>query len=67
MATEWKTLAQAAVYLSRSKRFVGREIAAGRLRAARIGGRGEILTCDRWLDEYVETQARPIDVVRRRA
>jgi hypothetical protein len=65
--TDWKTLKQAGAYLSRSPRFVGREIKAGRLRAARIGGRGEYLTCDRWLDEYVEAQARPIEVVRRRA
>lgn len=62
----WMTAADAAAYLRRGRRFVLREIKAGRLRAARIGGRGEILTCAAWLDEYVEAQATPI-AVRRRA
>lgn len=65
--TDWKTLKQAGAYLSRSPRFVAREIKAGRLRAARIGGRGEYLTCDRWLDDYVEAASKPIEVLRRRA
>jgi len=65
--TEWKTLNQAGAYLSRSPRFLSREIRAGRLRAARIGGRGEYLTCDRWLDDFVEPASKPIEVLRRRA
>ena len=66
----WKNAEQAAAYLgnNRSKRFILREAKAGRLRAARLGGRGEIVTCDQWLDEYVEQQAKPVLVnVRRRA
>lgn len=64
----WMNLRQAAAYLpgNRSPRFVAREIKAGRLRAARIGGRGEYVTCDRWLQEWLEEQARPIETFSRR-
>ena len=63
----WRTATEAGSYIKRGRRFVLREIKAGRLRAARIGGRGEILTCDEWLDQYVRDQATPVAVVRRRA
>jgi excisionase family DNA binding protein len=56
----WLTATQAARYLQRGRRFVLREIHAGRLRAARIGGRGEILTRPEWLDDYVTAQATPV-------
>ena len=63
----WLNSRQAAQYLGRGRRFVLREIHAGRLRAARIGGRGEILTNTRWLDEWVTAQTQPIIVVPRAA
>jgi excisionase family DNA binding protein len=44
MLLEKSRAKDAAAYLKRGKVFVLREIHAGRLRAARIGGRGEILT-----------------------
>jgi hypothetical protein len=64
----WRNLKQAAEYLgpTRSPRFVAREIKSGRLRAAQIGGRGEYLTCDAWLDDYVESMAKPVPVPMRR-
>ena len=62
----WLTTAEAAAYLKRGRRFVLREIHANRLRAARIGGRGEILTRAAWLDEYIESQATPIAFTKRR-
>lgn len=61
----WMTAAEAANYLKRGRRFVLREIHAGKLRAARIGGRGEILTSRAWCDAYVTDQARPIPMQRR--
>jgi excisionase family DNA binding protein len=67
MESPWLTAAQAAEYVHRGRRFVLREIHAGRLRAARIGGRGEILTRREWCDQYVEEQATPIAMQRRRA
>jgi excisionase family DNA binding protein len=60
--TPWMNARQAAKYLQRGRRFVLREIAAGRLQAARIGGRGEILTRREWCDAWVEAQTKPVNV-----
>jgi len=65
-ASPWMNATQAAAYLQRGRRFVLREASAGRLQAARIGGRGEILTRREWLDEWVEKQTAPIVINRRR-
>lgn len=59
-APKWKTAKQAGAYIGKGPRFIHREIRAGRLKAAKIGGRGEALICDQWLDEYVEARATPI-------
>lgn len=66
VASPWMSSVEAAAYLKRGRRFVLREIHAGRLRAARIGGRGEILTTAAWCDAWVEGQAQPV-LVRPRA
>jgi excisionase family DNA binding protein len=58
------TLSAAASYTKRGRRFLAREIQAGRLRAARVGGRGEYLTRSEWLDAWIEDLAKPI-IVRR--
>lgn len=63
----WLNAAEAAAYLKRGRRFILREIAANRIKAARIGGRGEILTRADWLDAYVSDQAAPVMLARRRA
>lgn len=67
MASPWMSAEAAAKYLgeNRSKRFVLREVKAGRLRAAKIGGRGEILTRGEWLDTWIEDRAQPVMVGRR--
>lgn len=62
----WLTAAEASSYLKRGRRFIINEIHAGRLRAARIGGRGEILTRRDWCDAWVEAQATPIMTAARR-
>jgi len=64
MAAEspWLTAAEAAAYLKRGRRFVLREIHAGKLRAARIGGKREILTRAEWCDAYVVDQATPVAI-----
>jgi excisionase family DNA binding protein len=64
--TPWQTAAEAAAYIKRGKRFVLREIAAGRLRGARIGGRGEILTRAEWLDAWVQDRSTPVVMPSRR-
>jgi hypothetical protein len=65
----WRTLRQGGKRMNRSPRFLAREIKAGRLRAARVGGRGEYLLRDEWLDEWAEALAQPVMVtpLRRRA
>lgn len=63
-ATPWMTAEDAAAYVKRGKRFLLGEIKAGRLRAARIGGRGEILTRREWCDAWVEHLAKPVFVNR---
>lgn len=69
MDSPWLTLADGADYVKRGKRFLREEVKAGRLRAARIGRKGEILTRREWLDEWVEAHATPVVTVpiRRRA
>jgi excisionase family DNA binding protein len=65
-SSPWKNLDQAAAYLGRGRRFVAREVKAGRLRAARIGGRGEILVRSEWLDAYVLEQSTVVELPARR-
>jgi excisionase family DNA binding protein len=65
-ASPWMTAAELATYLKRGRRFVLREIHAGRLRAARIGGRGEVLSCRAWADQWVQDQATPVTMPTRR-
>jgi excisionase family DNA binding protein len=56
----WMNSTTAAAYLQRGRRFVLKEIHAGRLRAATVGGRREILTRREWCDAWVDAQARPV-------
>jgi hypothetical protein len=57
---------ETAAYVKRGRGVVLREIRAGRLKAARIGGRGEILTRREWCDEWIERQTTPVLVAPRR-
>lgn len=65
-ASPWLSSREAARYLKRGRRFVLKEIHAGRLRAAKIGGRGEILTRQEWCDAWVEAQTAPV-IIRARS
>ena len=58
----WMTLKESAAYAKRSPRMLAREIKAGRLRAARVGGRREYVTCPEWIDQWLEELARPVQV-----
>lgn len=69
-ASPWmRVVTEGAAYVHRGARFMVREVKQGRLRAARIGGRGELITRREWLDQWVEDQATPVAVtpMRRRA
>lgn len=62
----WLTLTEAAAYLHRGRRFVRAEVVVGRLRAATIGDRRQILTRAEWLDQWVCDRAAPVVVGVRR-
>jgi excisionase family DNA binding protein len=56
----WLTTAQAAAYLQRGRRFILNEVKHGRLRAARVGLRKEVMTRREWCDAWVEAKAAPV-------
>jgi hypothetical protein len=65
----WMTAEEIAAYLpgrTRSKRFVLKQVKAGRLRAARLGGRGEVVSRREWVDQYIQDQATPVMLPSRR-
>jgi excisionase family DNA binding protein len=66
MDSPWLTAAEAAQYLKRGRRFIRKEINAGRLRAAIIGERKQILTKKEWCDAWVESKVQPMPFVTRR-
>ena len=55
--TPWLTCREAAGYLKKSPSFVMREVNAGRLKAARIGSKRQVLTSKDWLDAWVHAAA----------
>lgn len=58
----WLNAERAAEYVGMSRRFVYEEVRRGRMRAAKLGGRGEIVTRKEWLDEYIVNRAKPIEL-----
>lgn len=49
-------------YVNQGHRTLRKAVDDGLLRAARVGGRGQLLTTFAWLDEYVERTATPVEV-----
>lgn len=66
MAIDWKNLKAAAEYVHRHPQTLTREVNRGRLRAAKVGGRGEYFFREEWLDEWMESQSTPIVMPLRR-
>ena len=60
--TPWRTADQAAGRAQVGVKCIYAEVKAGRLRAARIGGRRELRFLDAWVDEWLERTAEPIEV-----
>jgi excisionase family DNA binding protein len=66
MSTEtsrWLTVAEAAERARCGVKTIYREVRAGRLRAARIGGRRELRLLTEWVDAWLE-QTSAVVVVR---
>lgn len=61
-STPWLTVEQAAKHAQVGARLIYREVNAGRLRAARIGGRRELRLRVEWLDEWLERTAAEVRV-----
>jgi excisionase family DNA binding protein len=58
----WKTVAQAADHANVGPRTIYNEIKAGRLRAARVGGRREYRLLDSWVNDWLIQSATPVVV-----
>jgi excisionase family DNA binding protein len=58
----WLTLKQAADTAQCGQRLLRRAIAKGQLRAARIGGRGDIRIHRDWLTDWLERLAEPVEI-----
>ena len=61
MTPTWLTLAQAAARAQVAAATVRREIKAGRIRAARVGGRRSIRLRPEWVDAWLDAVAQPIE------
>jgi len=66
-ASPWLTVAEAAARARVGRRVVYREVKAGRLRAAKIGGRRELRLLSEWVDAWLISSATPEIVSIRRA
>ena len=58
----WLTADEAAEYLRTGAKLVYREVRAGRLRGARVGGRRELRFKRQWCDDFFEATAKPVIV-----
>lgn len=62
----WLTVVEASAYLHLGRRFIRKEILAGRLRGAVVGGRREVLTRREWCDVWVDDHTTPVVMPTRR-
>ncbi len=61
--TPWLSSAEASAYCRRGRRHLRAAVRAGKLRAAVVGGKRELLFRREWLDQFLEDQATPIKVL----
>lgn len=59
---EWLTLRDACAEVGFGPKMLRREVKLGRLRAARIGGRGDLRFHRSWLHAWLERAAAPVEV-----
>ena len=60
--TPWLTAADVAARARCGVKLVYSEIKRGQLRAARIGGRRQIVIHVDWADQWLESMAKPVEV-----
>lgn len=60
----WLTLAEASARARVNRRTLGREVAAGRLRAARVGGRRTLRFRAEWVDSWLTATVTPVEPMR---
>ena len=65
-SSDWLTVEQARNIAQCGAKLLYREIKAGRLRAARIGGRRDLRIQRSWIDEWLTRCATPIEIAPRR-
>ena len=58
----WLTVREAAQRAQCGPKTIYREAHAGKLRAARVGGRRDLRFRAAWIDEWLERSSRPVDV-----
>lgn len=61
-ASPWLTADEAAARAQVGRRTIYNEVAAGRLRAARIGGRRQFRFRAEWVDAWLDSTAEAVDV-----
>lgn len=59
--TPWLTVPEAAARGKVGSKLIYREVKAGRLRAARVGGRRELRFRSEWVDVWLERCAEPVE------
>jgi excisionase family DNA binding protein len=60
----WLTVPEAAMRARCGPKVVYRAARTGQLRAAKIGGRGELRFRAEWVDEWLESTAQPREIAR---
>jgi excisionase family DNA binding protein len=58
----WLTVPQAAARAQVGDKTIYREVKAGRLRAARVGGKRSLRFRVEWIDAFLDQSATPIEV-----
>jgi excisionase family DNA binding protein len=60
--TPWLTVGEAAERARCGVKLIYREVKAGRLRAAKVGGRRELRLLPDWIDQWLLTNTTPVEV-----
>lgn len=64
LVTRWLTVREAAARARVGPKCIYGEVKAGRLRAARIGGRRDLRFLAEWIDLWLEATSTPVEIGR---